>query len=72
MKCSVNFRIKKAVDEILKWYAATSSNDEIKTTAQIASQIVEHWRNRRKEEKPEAVQMNVHVTIDGRNRIFQE
>lgn len=59
-----NFRIKKAVDEIVKWYAATSSSEEIKTTAQIASLIVEHWRNRRKEEKPEAIQMNAFELLE--------
>lgn len=53
-----NFQIKKAVDEILKWYGSTSKDEMTKLAAITASQIVEHWRNRRKEEKPESQQLS--------------
>lgn len=49
-----NFRIKKSVDEILKWYAEVDKNSANRMAAQTAAQLVEHWRTR--EDRPQAVQ----------------
>ncbi|MCL7412858.1 MAG: hypothetical protein M8353_04470, partial [ANME-2 cluster archaeon] len=42
-----NFRIKKSVDEILKWYIQTGDSTEVSHSARTALQLVQHWRNRR-------------------------
>lgn len=42
-----NFRIKKSVDEILKWYAEMDSDSDNRKAAKTAVQLVEHWRNRK-------------------------
>ncbi len=39
-----NFRIKKSVDEILKWYAEVDTNAANRMAARTAVQLVEHWR----------------------------
>ena len=39
-----NFRIKKSVDEILKWYQQVGDSSEIHQSARTALQLVEHWR----------------------------
>lgn len=39
-----NFRIKKSVDEILKWYQHVGDTLEIRQSARTALQLVEHWR----------------------------
>jgi len=41
-----NFRIKKSVDEILKWYAEVDTNSANRMAARTAAQLVEHWRSR--------------------------
>lgn len=41
-----NFRIKKSVDEILKWYAELDTNSANRMAARTAAQLVEHWRSR--------------------------
>ncbi len=41
-----NFRIKKSVDEILKWYAEVDKNAANRMAARTAAQLVEHWRTR--------------------------
>ncbi len=41
-----NFRIKKSVDEILKWYAEVDKNSANRMAARTAAQLVEHWRTR--------------------------
>ncbi len=42
-----NFRIKKSVDEILKWYAEVDKNSANRMAARTAAQLVEHWRTRK-------------------------
>lgn len=42
-----NFRIKKSVDEILKWYAEVDMNAANRMAATTAAQLVEHWRTRK-------------------------
>lgn len=59
-----NFVVKKAVDQILQWYAATTSDETTRLAAKTASQIVEHWRNRRKEEKPESQQLSLFEKLE--------
>ncbi len=42
-----NFRIKKSVDEILKWYVEVDKNHANRMAARTAAQLVEHWRTRK-------------------------
>lgn len=49
-----NFRIKKAADDILKWYAKVDRNPAIRMAARTAVQLVEHWRTRK--DRPEGIQ----------------
>jgi 16S rRNA G966 N2-methylase RsmD len=39
-----NFQVKKSVDDILKWFADTSTTLEISQAARIAYQLVGRWR----------------------------
>jgi len=39
-----HFRIKKSVDEILKWYAEVAYDAVNRSAAKTAVQLVEHWR----------------------------
>ncbi len=57
-----NFRIKKSVDELLKWYAARGSDPVVCTAALTALQIVERWRTRN--DRPEVVQPTFFNLID--------
>jgi len=59
-----NFVVKKAVDQILQWYAATTNDETTRLAAKTASQIVEHWRNRRKEERPESQQLSLFEKLE--------
>lgn len=59
-----NFVVKKAVDQILQWYAATTNDETTKLASKTASQIVEHWRNRRKEERPESQQLSLFEKLE--------
>lgn len=48
-----NFRIKKSVDDILKWYTEINKNPANLMDAGTAAQLVEHWQNwKDSEEKP--------------------
>ncbi|MHB8183815.1 MAG: hypothetical protein ACYDDN_08755 [Candidatus Desulforudaceae bacterium] len=49
-----NFRIKKAVDDILKWYAEVDRNPATRMAARTAAQLVEHWRTRK--DRPKGIQ----------------
>ncbi len=49
-----NFRIKKSVDDILRWYSRVGSNATTQTAATTALQLVEHWRTRK--DRPAIVQ----------------
>lgn len=57
-----NFKIKKAVDEILKWYAAVGDSSSIRTAADTAWQLVDNWRNRK--DRPRAVQMSLYDKLE--------
>jgi hypothetical protein len=52
-----NFRIKKSVDEILKWYAEMDKSSANRMAARTAAQLVEHWRTRN--DRPQAVQRSL-------------
>ena len=54
-----NFKIKKSVDEILKWYMQIGDSLEIRQSARTALQLVEHWRTRRT-----AVQLTLFDTLE--------
>ncbi len=58
-----NFRIKKSVDEILKWYAEVNKEDVTRLAAKTASQLVEHWRSKRKE-KPQRLQLSLFEKLE--------
>jgi hypothetical protein len=49
-----NFRIKKSVDEILKWYAEVDQSSVNRMAARTAAQLVEHWRTRK--DRPTVIQ----------------
>lgn len=49
-----NFRIKKAVDDILKWYADVDHNPATRVAARTAAQLVEHWRTHK--DRPKGIQ----------------
>lgn len=58
-----NFRIKKSVDDILKWYAEMDDNPADRLAAGTAAKLVGHWRTRRKE--PETYrQLSLFETLD--------
>lgn len=50
-----NFRIKKSVDDILKWVAEIDQSAAIRLAARTASQLVKQWRTRKG--KPEFRQL---------------
>ena len=58
-----NFRIKKSVDEILKWYAETDRDAANRTAATTAAQLVEHWRVSRSR-KPESKQLSLFELLE--------
>ncbi len=51
---NVNFRIKRSVDEILRWMAEVDSDPALRLAAQTAAQLVSQWRTRK--DRPEIVQ----------------
>jgi hypothetical protein len=57
-----NFRIKKSVDEILKWYAEVDKNAANRMAARTAAQLVEHWRTRK--DRPQAVQRTLFELLE--------
>jgi putative DNA methylase len=57
-----NFRIKKSVDEILKWYSEVDKSATNRSAAHTACQLVEHWRNRK--DRPEIVQPTLFDILD--------
>ena len=52
-----NFRIKKSVDEILRWYAKMDENSANRMAANTAEQLVAHWRTRK--DRPQVVQATI-------------
>lgn len=59
-----NFKIKKSTNEILKWYAEVNKEDVIRSAAKTASQLVEHWRNKRKEKPESEVQLSLFEKLE--------
>jgi hypothetical protein len=57
-----NFRIKKSVDDILKWVAEVDQSATNRTSARTAEQLVEHWRTRK--DKPEFRQLTLFERLD--------
>lgn len=57
-----NFRIKKSVDEILKWYAEVDQDAVIRVSARTAFQLVEHWRTHR--ERPREEQLSLFEKLE--------
>ncbi|BBO67935.1 hypothetical protein DSCA_18650 [Desulfosarcina alkanivorans] len=58
-----NFRIKKSVDEILKWFAEVDPNPANRMAARTAAQLVEHWRNR-KDRSDKPTQLSLFEMLD--------
>ena len=60
-----NLKIKKAVDDILKWYGDTASSELERLAANTAYHLVEHWRNRRRKSSiPAAVQLSLFEELE--------
>lgn len=60
-----NFKIKKSVDEILKWYSETESSLQIKHAAITALHLVEHWRsNKLKMQKESEEQLTLFEMLE--------
>jgi len=60
-----NFRIKKSVDEILKWVAEVDPNPANRMAARTAAQLVERWRTRRdRPEKPSQLSLFEMLDMD--------
>ncbi len=58
-----NFRIKKSVDEILKWYAEVDQDAANRLAARTAAQLVEHWRTN-KGKRPETKQLSLFEMLE--------
>jgi putative DNA methylase len=59
-----NFRIKKSVDEILRWYAEVDKDSVNRMAAKTSVQLVEHWRTRR--DIPKVVQPTLFDKLEER------
>ncbi len=57
------FKVKKSVDDILKWYALAESDPQIRQAAALAASLVEHWRTR-PEAQPAPDQMTLFDTLE--------
>ncbi|MGA2402996.1 MAG: hypothetical protein ABSG91_15035 [Syntrophobacteraceae bacterium] len=57
-----NFRIKKSVDDILKWVAEVDLKAVNRVAAKTALQLVEHWRTRKG--RPEMIQLTLFDRLD--------
>jgi len=60
---NLNFRIKKSVDEILRWYAEVDHDAVNRLAAKTAAQLVEHWRTN-KGKKPETKQLSLFEMLE--------
>ena len=58
-----NFRIKRSVDEILKWVAQVDQDPANRMAARTAAQLVEHWRTR-KDRVETQQQLSLFETLD--------
>jgi putative DNA methylase len=58
-----NFRIKKSVDEILKWYAEVDQDAANRLAARTASQLVGHWRTN-KGKRPATKQLSLFEMLE--------
>ncbi len=52
-----NFRIKKSVDDILKWYSSIDENADTRMAARTAEQLVASWRTRK--DRPQVAQATI-------------
>lgn len=59
-----NFRIKKSVDELLKWYAKMDATWEIRQYSQTALQLVEHWRTHKDRPGKESKQLSLFEILE--------
>lgn len=57
-----NFRIKKSVDDILRWCAEVDKNPANRMAARTAAQLVEHWRTRK--DRPQAIQRSIFELLE--------
>ena len=57
------FKVKKSVDDILKWYALTNADPETSRAATLAASLLEHWRTR-PEAKATPDQMTLFDTLE--------
>ena len=58
-----NFRIKKSVDDILKWYSEVDHDAINRLAAKTAAQLVEHWRTN-KGKKPVDIQLSLFEMLE--------
>lgn len=58
-----NFRIKKSVDDILRWYAEADLDAVNRLAARTAAQLVEHWRSAAGK-APEKPQLSLFETLE--------
>lgn len=58
-----NFRIKKSVDDILKWVAEEDRSVANRMAARTAAQLVDYWRSR-KARPEEKRQLSLFETLD--------
>jgi putative DNA methylase len=56
------FTVKRSVDAILRWYAEKDSSKEVRDAAELAGEIVAHWRTRPKAKPTE--QMTLFETLE--------
>lgn len=57
-----NFRIKKSVDDILKWYAEIGDSSTTRSAATTALRLVEHWRTR--PDRPQTAQLTLFEMLE--------
>ena len=59
---NAGFRIKKSVDDILKWYMETGDTSATMSAATTALRLVEHWRTRT--DRPQTVQLTLFEILE--------
>ena len=57
-----NFKVKRSVDEILRWYAEVDGDPVNRVAATTASQLLERWRSRKV--KPEPAQLSLFEVLE--------
>lgn len=59
---NASFRIKKSVDDILKWYMEIGDTSATRSAATTALRLVEHWRTRT--DRPQTVQLTLFEMLE--------